>query len=207
MAVTAATMIANYRIEVGPLFDSLYTIPDARIVDYLNEGQDWMSQDVTKKVKADVTWAANAETLVLPTDYVRLIRIDPDPNFTGDQVVPPYIEVDGALVFTDPTPRAAGAVYLYYEAMYASFLLAGSTDLPRPGPEALVAFAVWRAMMRFVNDRDVYARYATQVGTNAIDPADIERNAQSWYQRYLEAVDVLKLRKTKAVAAPVASWS
>jgi hypothetical protein len=202
---TATAMIANVRAELG-LFDASLAVPDARIVDYLNEGQDWMAADVTRKMSSIVTWTTSAVQISLPSDYVRMIKLIPNPNFTGERYVPPYHEVDGALVLTDAIPRQAGSVILMYEARYPEFTVYGGTDLPRPGPEGLVAFAVWRCMMRLVNDRDIYKRYATQVGTNAVSPEDLERNAATWYQRFLEVAEVLKTRKASAVAAPAPHW-
>jgi hypothetical protein len=199
---TATAMIAAVRNELG-LFNSLFTITDARIVDYLNEGQDWMSTDVTRKIKTGLAWGTSAVQIALPADYVRMIQILPDPNYVGHNYFPAYYEVDGLLILTDKTPRQAGAAYLLYEATYPTFTINGGTDLPRPGHEGLVAFAVWRCVMRFVNDRDAYARYATQVGTNAVSPEDMERLAEMWHQRYLAIRELLVQRNVAALMTPM----
>ena len=199
---SGVSMCAAFRAEIGPLWDSLFTIPDGRIIDWLNEGQDRMIPMVTRKLSTVRTWAAGAAQVALPSDYVRMISVAPDPNFTGTQYVPPWIEVDGALVFQDAlASRAAGSMMLLYEGSYPNFVLEGQTELPRPGPETLVAFAVHRAFLRFTNDRDTYARYATQTGTNNVGPDDLERQAAVWYQHYIDGVEILKVRKVAAPAS------
>src|SRR4051812_30648139 len=94
-STTLTALLARVRAELGTLDDAAFT--DARLTDYLNEGQAWLLPDVTTKKVTTGTVLDAAVSITLPADYVRLIDLVPD---TGD-FLGAYVELDGILRFAD----------------------------------------------------------------------------------------------------------
>jgi hypothetical protein len=192
-----AELILRVRGELGTAFDDQTVYPDARIANYLNEGQAWMLPDVSQKLAATLTFADAAVSVALPSAYVRMI----DLWSTDGSPIPPYQELDGILRFTgDPTGVQGGAFAISYEAAFP--LIDGTHPclLPDPGNEGLVAFATWRVLERVVSSRDDFRRYATQTGSNVVTPSDLKELADLYQQRYAAVRDVLAQRVASAAA-------
>jgi len=194
---TQAVLIDRIRKELGS-FDDPTAFPDARLGDYLNEGQAWMLPDVTTKRAATLSFLDQAVSVPVPSDYVRMLEL----WATDGTPIPPYVELDGMLRFTgDPTAVQGGSFVLSYEG---SFPLMDATHpclLPDPGNEGLVAFGTWRVLERVLSSRDDYRRYATQTGSNAVSPQDMQQLADLYQQRFAAVREVLAQRVTVAAAS------
>lgn len=193
---TLATLTLNVRSELG-VFNDVTAYPDARIADYLNEGQAWMLPDVTRHLAGTFSWIDNATSFALPADLVRIVVFYPD---VGS--VPPAIETDGSLVFLSSATVQAASGQFSYEGAYPKIDSTHPCVLPDPGNEGLVAFATWRILDRLVVDRDDYRRYSTQTGSNVVAPADIADLANLYQQRYSAVRDNLAQRTSAAPSAP-----
>ena len=203
---TGATLLGAVKDELGTFFDT-NTFPDARITDYLNEGQAVMAPDIGRTTSALMTVGENDLELQLPANFIRIVQLLPDPNFTGTGRIPPYELTDDAFVWLDKQGRTASSFLMIYEARHAPFGNDGTVlTLPDPGPEGLVAFACMRCMQRLIGDRAAYKRYATQTGTNVIQAEDMERLAEVWHQRYLQSRELLALRTRVAQMEQVAQY-
>ena len=199
-------MILSVQKELGAFYD-VATFPDTRILDYLNEGQALLAPDVTRTMTALIPIDASDLFEATPSNFIRINTILPDPNFSGTHRVPPFQIVDGQFYWLDRIPRPASQMLLIYEARFPPFAAdASAIVLPDPGPEGLVAFASMRCLQRLIGDRSAYRRYATQTGSNVVQPEDLERLAEVWHQRYLQTREVLAQRIAIAAAETVAQF-
>lgn len=203
---SGASMLAAVRKELGS-FDDATTFQDSRIVDYLNEGQALYLPDVTVTTSTLLPVTATELERAFPQRFVRVVQVLPDPNFAGTHRMPPYELTDSSFIWLDRIPRDASQVLLIYEAAYAPIVNdANAIALPDPGPEGLVAFAAMRCLQRLIGDRAAYRRYATQTGTNVVQPEDMERLAEVWHTRYLQTREALAIRIHHASMEQVAQF-
>lgn len=157
-------------------------------IQWWNEGQARLG--FYKPSTADITWAAADRSVSLPAGFISLDKIVVDDGDT----VEPWRVFGSALVIDDPTgASAAGGARIYYWGQFTEMTTSTTaTELTLAQDYACLYYALSRFYKRLSSSRAYYKRYATLVGQNAVSVQDLQDEAASYYQDFLDARDDIK---------------
>lgn len=155
----------------------------AQKIQWWNEGQARLP--FYKPSVDDITWAAAAREVALEANFISLDKI-----VTGDGFTPQPWRVFGKnLVLDAPTgaTEAGGARVYYWGEWTPMSTSTTATELTTAQDFACMYYALSRFFNRLASSRAYYKRYATLVGQNGVSMADLQSEADGYYQDYLDA--------------------
>jgi len=137
-----------------------------------------------------LTWIAAATSVALPSDFVSLERMVLNEGTDYER-----FRVFGTSLYIDDVDgiTSAGGMDLYYWATWPDMVVAGpvSSSLPKSLDYACLYFAMSRFYAKLASNRAYYKRYATMVGANSVQMADLQAESDRYYGMFLDARDDL----------------
>ena len=156
MSVSLAYLTDAVRGDIGDL--SGY-FADSVIERFLMEGQRKLEPDHLLEKQATISWADNATSVALPSDYYEMITVVPDStSYTWPLR---YREHGTSLYFDGRDTVYAFSGKLYYRAHYPAFTSTIPCVLPAEAADALISYANYKCYQRVGGNRAEYKRYAT----------------------------------------------
>lgn len=165
------------------LGDLAVIFPTAFIQRALNAGQARYEPELLRQRTTTLTWADDATTATLPTDFVKVDRLLPGADYMNTRI-PEHVIYAGTMLFRDSENVEAWSGTLLYRAHYPTITEDQDCLLTDTACDGLVSFALHRCYRRLAAGRSEYKRYSTIVGSNAVSVAELEQMAQLHLQDY-----------------------
>ncbi len=180
MAWSRASYETAFDAEAGDIV-SLAT--QALKIIWFNEGQARLLK--RRMTYTDLTWAAAARSVALPTDFVQLDKLVWNDGSTEE----PWRVWGETLVLDDYAGASgAGGARCFYWAEFTEMVTGTTaTDLNISMDYACLYFALHRFYKRLASNRAYYKRYSTLAGGNAVSMGDLQNEADRYYQDFLDA--------------------
>lgn len=181
MVWTQAAFITSFDAQAGDVA-SLATTAQKTL--WFNEGQARLGQYRERKDATGLSWTAGDTTHALPSDFAQIEKIVYDDGVTAEE----WQVYGGALyIFDEDGAYATGTAALYYRAYFPDLSASQDSLLDATQDYACLYYALYRFYRLLSSNRAYYKRYATMVGANAVNQADLQAEADRYYQDYLEA--------------------
>lgn len=180
MSYTQAEIKTAFDEEAG---DASSLADVTEVTRWFNDGMarlGWL-----KPKTAVLTWAADARSVALPTDFASLDRLSFDEGVSAqpwEQFGTLTLEIEDA-----QGASSAGTAKLYYWAYWPDVTDSVDSALPRVGDAACLYYALSRFYKKLCSSRALYKRYATLLGQNAVTFDDLASQAEVWFNEYLDA--------------------
>ena len=180
MSQSLATLTSATFEALGDIADIFET---SFIERALNAGQARYEPELLRQRTTALTWADNATSATLPTDFAKLDKLLADADFRGIPV-PDFTRYAGSLLFHDSDCVLAWEGTLLYRAHYPTITDSQDCLLPDTACDGLISFALHRCFRRLAAGRSEYKRYSTIVGSNAVSVSELEQTAQLHLQDF-----------------------
>ncbi len=180
MSQSLSTLTAAVEESLGDIAEVFET---SFIQRNLNSGQARYEPELLRERTTTLTWADDATTATLPTDFAKLDRLMPSSDYRNVPI-PDYTIYAGTMLFRDPECVLAWSGTMLYRAHYPSITDSQDCLLSDTACDGLVSFALHRCYRRLAAGRAEYKRYSTIVGSNAVSVAELEQMAQLHLQDY-----------------------
>lgn len=179
-----AYLVSSVDDELGDVAD---LIPPGFVERAVNEGQRRYEPHVIRPMTVALSWAADATSVALPTDFVEIATVIP--TTLSSSCFPKQTRRHGTtLYFYCPQPAFTGT--LHYFAHYPDITDLVDSLLPQVATDGLVSYALYKAWKRIASNRTDYRRYATLVN-NQTDIADLQALSEAHFNDYVEARDAV----------------
>jgi hypothetical protein len=152
---------------------------EAEVIRWFNEGQarlGWYPRGT-----ADVTWALGDLVVPITTQHQGVDHIL-YPDSMSEQR---WIEGVQCLQIIDyEGATSVGNARLILRVYWPDVDDTHPSQLPRLGDSACISYAMYRFYRKLVSNRSFYQRYATLVGTNRVDIAELSDTADDHYRDF-----------------------
>lgn len=185
MAWSQATFLTQMAAELGDI-SGTGLATDAQKTLWFNEGASRLR--VHRPRTSDLTWAADARSVALPADFLRLERLQWDDGTTREDWREFGQGITATLIHENPNGAvAAGGARLYYWATWPDLGASQSSVFESVSDYACLYFALHSFYKRLSANRAYYKRYATLVGANAVSMQDLQGEADRYYSDFLDS--------------------
>lgn len=160
----------------------------AQKIIWFNEGMARLRK--RKPNEVEIEWAEGARTVDLPSDFVQINKV----VYDADSSVESFRVWGQTLVVDDPDgANQDGSARVYYWSEWPAMeTTTVATELSVSQDYACMYFALHRFYKRLASNRMFYKRYATLVGQNAVTPTDLQQEAESYLNDFLDAREDLE---------------
>jgi len=146
---------------------------------WFNDGQarlGWYTRGVE-----NVTWAVGDLVVPIVTPNAGIDHtLYPDGNVESR-----WIEgVQNIQIIDHGGASSAGSARLILRVYWPDVTETAASLLPRIGDSACISYALYRFYRKLVSNRSFYQRYATLVGTNRVDIAELSDTADDHYRDF-----------------------
>ena len=185
----------SYRSSLSYLVDSVEEqlgdvkdlIPPAFTERAVNEGQRRYEPQILLPKSIAISWADDAMTVSLPTDFVEIATVQALASPIG--AFPLQTRRHGNnLYFYEKQPAFSGM--LHYFAHYPDITDDDDSLLPQVAVDGLISYALYKAWKKIASNRTDYRRYSTLVN-NQTDINDLASLSEAHFNDYLEARDAV----------------
>ena len=177
MAANAAEILERFFDEVGADVGELAR--DEEVIAWFNAGVARLPARYPRT--ASITWAGNASSITLPTDFSAFDRVEVTTGILYSHVI-----WGSELRFFTPT-SSSGAGTLFYYAHFPPVDGSNDSVLSPIGDEACLSYALFRFFRKLAASRADFRRYATITGQTGLDVSDLDAVAERYRQDYIDA--------------------
>lgn len=178
--MTLAEITSAVEAEVGSKLATL--IPAGAVARWFNEGQarlQWYKDSVI----GPLTWLADASTVDYGVPVVEVVEI----LYPEDAQETRWRPGQGSLLIQDYNgAEYAGSLKLLARVYWDEVDGATSSELPRDGDAACIAYVLHRFFRFLSADRAVYQRYAVLMGENGVGIDDLSDISDNHYRDFLD---------------------
>lgn len=177
MADTLAQLVARVQAELDTDLAALTNATEIGV--NLNAGLSRLPARYQKT--ASITWLANAATVDLPADFIKLDAFL-DTVGTG---LPAHRIWNLKIVFLDPAGAAGGGT-VHYFAHYPTMDGSHASLAPVQGDEAIVSYALYRFFRKISGSRADFRKYVSITGQSGLEVSDLDAVAERYRQDFVE---------------------
>lgn len=161
---------------------------DAQKRQWFNEGQARLRR--RKPNETEIEWSGGDRTVDLPSDFVSVNKT----IFDEGSSIESFRVWGQTFVIDEPTgARGDGSARVYYWSDWSPIEADTlATELNVSQDYACLYFALHRFYKRLSSNRAFYKRYATLVGANAVSMTDLQQEAESYLNDFLDAREDLE---------------
>jgi hypothetical protein len=185
VSLTDVEIVAAVDAELGSTMAALAS--SALKIGWFNEGVHSMAHrnGRFKPKTDDITWALGDRSVALEADFIAIDKITTSAGYRSQSW-----RVFGETLVLDDSDGAtqAGAARVYYWAEWPLITISPASTSGMTYHEDFVVkdFVLSRFYKLLASNRLYYKRYATMVGQNAVSAADLQNEADRYYQDFLD---------------------